>query len=91
MAVETTVEVVERMMGKKMQKITITRHVGLATYVEHGREFEAELATFIDCGKYGVTRCYTPPREKVSEEERQRNRARILETAASILMDKGLW
>lgn len=90
MAVVTTVETVERMVGGRLQPVTITRHEGLATYTDNGRTFQAELATFIDYGKDGVTRCYTPPRAPASDEERARNRENIYRTVASVLRDMGI-
>lgn len=90
MAVVTTVETVQRMVRGRLQPVTITRHEGLATYTDNGRTFEAELATIIDYGKDGVTRCYTPPRAQVSDEERARNRENIYRTVASVLRDMGI-
>lgn len=85
MAVVTTVETVQRMVRGRLQPVTITRHEGLATYTDNGRTFQAELATFIDYGKDGVTRCYTPPREPVSEEERARNRENIYRAVDQVI------
>lgn len=95
MAVVTTVETREYMENGKRMKVTITRHEGLATYTDKdkngGKPFEAELATFMDYGRQGVTRCYTPPRAPATEEEKARNRARINEVANRVLRDCGIW
>ncbi len=96
MAVQKFVEVVERMSGGKLQKVTITQYVGLATYVDKnkndGKPFLAELATFIDYGpKQGVARCFTPPREEVSEEEKARNRELINDAAVMAMKARGIW
>lgn len=91
MAVTTTVEVKEFMENGKMCRCTITRHEGLATYVDNGREIVAEIATFMDFGKQGVTRCYTPPRAPATEEEKARNRERINEAANVAMRARGIW
>lgn len=93
MPVITTVETEERIMNGKPILVTITRHDGLATYHDHGREILADKATFIDYGpKYGVTRCFTIHEDReVTEEERARNRARINEAANAAMRARGIW
>lgn len=95
MAVTTTVEVTEFMENGKICRCTITRHEGLATYTDkdknQGKPFQAELATFMDYGKQGVIRCYTPPRTPAAEEEKARNRERISEAANAAMRARGIW
>lgn len=91
MAVITTVETREYMEHGKKMKVTITRHEGLATYTDNGRTFQAELATFMDYGKQGVTRCYTPPRAPATEEEKARNREKVYQEVAVAMHRRGIW
>lgn len=94
MAVVTTVETREYMENGKRMTVTITQHEGLETYTDkdwnNGEPFQAVIATFMDYGKQGVTRCYTPPRAPASDEERARNRENIYRAFAGVLRDMGL-
>lgn len=89
MAVVTTVETREFMENGKRKTVTITHKEGLATYVDKdqngGKPFQAVIATFSDYGKDGVSRCYTPPREPVSDEERARNRENIYRAVDQVI------
>lgn len=95
MAVITTVETREYVENGKRKIATITHYEGLAIYTDElmndGKPFQAEMATFEDYGKQGVTRSYTKPRAPATEEEKARNREKIYEAAAVALHRRGIW
>lgn len=54
---------------KSEDKHEVIRMHGLRVYTEYGRVVAAYDATFIDCGKKGVSRCYTVSKGGVSAAE----------------------
>lgn len=89
--IETVEEGYETENGKTF-KTTLIRRTGLARYIRRGRESLADMATFHDCGKLGMSCTYTDHRAvPYTEEEKAAGRRHIQEVAAQILVDQGLW
>lgn len=92
---QTIIETVEERTEKengKMLKTMFIRRKGLARYIRNGREVLADMATFHDCGKLGMSCAYTVHRAAVyTEEERAEGRRHIQEVAAQSLVAQGLW
>lgn len=91
MAVRETVEHAMERCGKKEYPITITRRVGLHTFVApDGKEVLVDFVTIVDAGKYGTSVCYTPHRD-YTPEQRAAGRKNIQDTIRRVMDEQGLW
>lgn len=91
MAVTETVEHTVELSGGREYPVTITRRIGLDTYINNGKEIQADRATFYDYGpKQGVTRCYTLHKD-YTPEERAEGRRHIRAVAVQAMIDQGIW
>ena len=88
--VETVEHTVER-IGKKEYPVTITRQIGLQSYVRNdGQTILVDAVTITDSGKLGVSRCITPHRD-YTPEERAAGRKVIQDIIAKVMVEQGIW
>lgn len=92
MAVTKTVEESVVTIGGKEYPMTVTRYVGLSTYIGlQGEEILADEATYTDFGpKMGGGWSYTLHKE-ITPEENARARQQVAEVTTKAMIDQGFW
>lgn len=92
MAIEKTVEKSVVMIGGKEYPMTVTRYIGLASYIGiANEEILADEATYVDFGpKMGGGWSYTM-HKKFPPEELAAARRHIVDVATKCMIDQGIW
>lgn len=92
MAVEKTVERSVVIIGGKEYPMTVTRYIGLASYIGiANEEIVADEATYVDFGpKMGGGWSYTQHKD-FTPEEIAAARRRIIDVATKSMIDQGIW